>query len=257
MSSSSSSGSSRKPIRQLIRELNQHFDEISKFNDRVTRLEEAFGRVEKKVTDLEHEMGQVEECLVRLVTDHNQLVKLLQPPELQRYPADLMPREVRTDAEGKVLESKLITEFKDDPVGTTGAGVHDTSKLDTIDEQREEAERAVHTLTAEVPEPRPTSPVEEWSVGTTPQDVLARRLAELDTMRPKSPDVNDTCDTLTADVPDPRPETPVEYSVGTTPANALAEEELNTMRPDGCPVPGVCSTCRLNKDDDIHHGCSD
>ncbi len=137
----------------MIRELNQRFEEIGKFNDRVTRLEEAYGGVEKKVTALEEEMGRVEECLVRLVTDHNQLVKLLQPPELQRYPADLMPREVRTDAEGKVAESKIVTKFEEDQ------GPADP--LSTIDETREEQERAVHTLLQEVPDPRPETPQQQ------------------------------------------------------------------------------------------------
>lgn len=164
----------------MIRELNQRFEEIGKFNDRVTRLEEAYGGVEKKVTALEEEMGRVEECLVRLVTDHNQLVKLLQPPELQRYPADLMPREVRTDAEGKVAESKIVTKFEEDQVvgedratasvggivvvGSGLAGMERTGPADplsTIDETREEQERAVHTLLQEVPDPRPETPQQQ------------------------------------------------------------------------------------------------
>lgn len=170
MSSSSSTGNERKSIRQLIRDLNTRFEEISKFNDRLVAMEQAFERVEGKVTALEQEMGQVEECLVRLVSDHNELVKLLQPPELQRYPADLMPREVRTDGEGKVVESKIATgaseaavvdglraaeNLGNDSGAERGAG---TLGLDTIDEEREAQERAVHTLTSEVPEPRPVSP---------------------------------------------------------------------------------------------------
>lgn len=164
MSSSSSTGNERKSIRQLIRDLNTHFEEISKFNDRLVAMEQAFERVEGKVTALEQEMGQVEECLVRLVTDHNELVKLLQPPELQRYPADLMPREVRTDGEGKVVESKLATGVAEKTVvGEVLPRAMEpvdggTVTLDTIDEEREAQERAVHTLTSEVPEPRPVSP---------------------------------------------------------------------------------------------------
>lgn len=42
-------------------------------------------------------------------------------------------------------------------------------EVDRVDYELEAKEKAVHTL---------------WSVGTTPEDVLARRLAELDTMRP-------------------------------------------------------------------------
>lgn len=163
MAASSSSG--RKPIRQLIRELNERFEQINKFNDTLVRLGAGFEAVDQKVTALEREMGQVEECLVRLVTDHNQLVKLLQPPELQRYPADLMPREVRTDEEGKVVESKLVTSFQDGGVlagggPDNGAGGGDApSLLGTIHEEREAQEAAVHTLTRDVPTPRPTSPV--------------------------------------------------------------------------------------------------
>lgn len=170
MSSSSSTGNERKSIRQLIREFNARYEEFSKFNARLDAMEKAFERVEGKVTALEQEMGQVEECLVRLVTDHNELVKLLQPPELQRYPADLMPREVRTDGEGKVVESKIATSASEaavvDELRTTESVVNDSGAergagagiLDTIDEEREAQERAVHTLTSDVPEPRPVSP---------------------------------------------------------------------------------------------------
>lgn len=195
MSSSSSSGksSTRKPIRQLIRELNERFAEIAKFNENLERLGAGFEAVDKKVAALEQEMGRVEEYLVRLGTDHNELVKLLQPPELQRYPADLMPRDVRTDSEGKVLESKMVTRFEEGPVvaadepgtvraqvrpggdGDAGPGSHPGPGSDPVIvaggellANIEAKEKEVHTL---------------WSADTTEVGVMERRLAELEDMR--------------------------------------------------------------------------
>lgn len=206
--SSSGSSANRKPIRQLIRELNERFAEIAKFNENLQLLREMYEDLSKRVPALEQEVGRVEECLVRLVTDHNELIKFLQPPELQRYPADLMPREVRTDPEGKVLESKMVTSFEAEVLGDqtvlrgVGAAVRGSSgggdgaevsgvrpgELAIVGVNAgprpsddpvivaggelladiEAKEKEVHTL---------------WSADTTEAGVMERRLAELEDMK--------------------------------------------------------------------------